>query len=446
MTSLALIDDFVVEGNRVTAVASSSFHEKFLREDLFVEYDKGTSLDGIAPSILAIPFLLNVLPLIWLSGETYFIKEMDARLAGSLKAIQNAFLRLYPEGEWSGRLVVGRLVERPKSGMSSGSAALFTGGVDSSYTALMCRDTLKALLTILGTQGFENGDAEKTHANIRRYMRHAGSVFGMESHFILSNVFRFIAPAKLVGLWPRPRRWLVEAQYGMGFVGLAAPVMASKGWGKLILSGCELDHYGLPSASHPDVVNEIRWNGVRVVEEGRHQRRQQKVGALHDQLSRRARWQLGLKPCLRPNQEFENCCACSKCLQTIMGILGEGGDPQAYGFDVDPATASRELRRQLESQRMPLPDVGELLQWMDIQRSIRRIACAPCESKEAFDAPPDDIFWFARFDLARYFARHQSKLRRALRAARTRVALRLDAWPMCEDPLRRMLRPLLRWR
>ncbi|MFC2105033.1 hypothetical protein ACFLRV_00025 [Candidatus Bipolaricaulota bacterium] len=440
------MDELAVDGSRVTAKANPVFHERFLRDDLFVEYDRTVSLEGLDQSILAIPFLLNVLPLVWLSGETYYIDRMDAQLAQALETIRATFRKLHPDFAWDGALIAEQTVEPPRAIESDARALLFTGGVDSMHAHLVHQGKPQVLFTILRALGGGPDSARHGRVNsaTRKYVQAFANELGHRSSFATSNAVDFISTKKLVGTWPRPRRWLIELQYGLGFVGVAAPLVQQLGLAKLVMAGCELDHYGLPSGSHPDIVNKVAWSGTTVCMEGLGQRRQHKVHALLESLSAGHPGGVELKPCLFPSDEFENCCNCSKCLQTILGILGDAGDPGEFGFSVEPQVAFRRLREQLDLQRLSLPDIGELLQWMDIQSAIRQILTDPLSAQRWADKQADGAEWFAKYDFVQYFARHHSRNRRALRSARMQVGLYLDSWPALGRVLRRVLNPLLR--
>ena len=91
MTIRYLLDEFTVDANRITFKAHPTFDSRFLSADLFLEYDGNISLETIDNSILAIPFLLNVLPLVWLSNETYYIESLDAQLLQALEKIRATY-------------------------------------------------------------------------------------------------------------------------------------------------------------------------------------------------------------------------------------------------------------------------------------------------------------------------------------------------------------------
>jgi len=439
-----LLQELKRDGRRITVKAHPAFHTRFLSEDFFVEYDPIVALGSLSPSTLAIPFILNVLPLIWISGETYTIDELDLDLTRAVEQIQKTFQWLHPSCAWNGKLIAARTIRHPEPASYERSAALFSGGVDSVYSALAHHNDLQLLVKILDTNRLSNESTTRLHAAVRAHVQSVAERLAVQSSCVVTNVPTFISPSKLADVWPRPQRWLIEIQHGMGFAGVVAPLMQALRIGHLYLSGCELDHYGLPSGTHPDIVNAIQWAGVQVSAYGVEKRRQQKLGTIWDTAHRADLFPV--KPCLRPTHDYANCCTCSKCLQTIIGAIGEGIDPQHVGFDMSPADALLTLRTQITHTRLQMPDIGELLQWMDIQMAVRRMTLDADNLPSMLEGIDCEIAWFRNVDLPTYFARIHTKTRRIVRSMRARAALRLDTHPSFGRAVRKLLRPFLQWR
>ena len=443
MESPYLVDELVIRGGRVLVVPHRRFRSKYLREDFFVDYEAGVSLEELDHSILVIPFLLNVLPLIWIAGDTYRIRSLDAELAFALEDVRKAFQRLYPDSSWDGEVIPDATVVHTPAPGSQDVALLFSGGVDSTYSSLVHRKTPQRLITIASALGLGIERDQEAYASAKTHFRGFSAAFGQRSSFVTSNLCGFISPAKLVRIWPRPRRWLIEVQHGLGFVGVSAPLMQSMRIRRLLMAGCERDHYGFHSGSHPDIVGSIRWSGVEVSQDGHDKTRQQKLHTIRVLVSDLGRRPPVLKPCLQPVGGFENCCVCDKCLQTIMGILAEGDDPKAYGFETEPQHVLSILRDKFSTCRVYLPDMGELMQWHGIQSAIRALVREPGPLPLLLAGDSADLLWFARLDLVRYCARYWGGLRGALRKTRRRLGLLLDVWPAFGRVARLLLRPFL---
>ena len=64
-----LIADLTVSRSRLDVSACRSFTRRFLLEDFYAEYDGNVDLRALDPSIVVIPFVANIIPIIWLSGS-----------------------------------------------------------------------------------------------------------------------------------------------------------------------------------------------------------------------------------------------------------------------------------------------------------------------------------------------------------------------------------------
>ena len=45
---------------------------------------------------------MNVVSIVWISGEIYYVDEMDAELFDSLKRVKKVFEIMYPKTSWHG--------------------------------------------------------------------------------------------------------------------------------------------------------------------------------------------------------------------------------------------------------------------------------------------------------------------------------------------------------
>ena len=439
MSAPYLIESLDVRGRRITVQPGSTFCQTYTDAPFYAEYDEGVDLASLSDQILRLPFLLNVLPVIWRSGAQYRIDVLDREIAASLDEVRESFRRLHPGLSWDGELIPDRLREpdAPPETHPNEIGLLFSGGADSVYTSLVHRDAPQVLVTILSALGIYDWEKPSAREAAQDHFRTHARRFGHRSAFVASNLCDYVPYPRLAGLWPRPRRWLVEVQHGLGFVGLMIPLLAHLGVGRLLMAGCELDHYGLPSGSHPSIVRAVRWPGGRVEADGIEATRQEKIHVIASQTGGPTPV---LRPCLRPSEGFINCGICSKCQQTVLGLLAEGVDPAAYGFIGPPDRSLSTLRDALRSFRLLLPDLGELRQWLDIQSALNDRAKTGSRIAGLSSSGEADLRWFLDYDLKRHYARLHGFPRRMLRRVRGRVGIWLKAHPQWDRPARAVQR------
>ena len=107
-----IISEMVVEKNKISIVVEEGFKKKFLTDNFFVIYNEpDIDLTLLSQSIMNQPFILNIIAIIWISGEEYSIDTMDEDLYYSLLRIKKVLARMYPDTSWSGPLIPKALVK-----------------------------------------------------------------------------------------------------------------------------------------------------------------------------------------------------------------------------------------------------------------------------------------------------------------------------------------------
>lgn len=91
-----LIDKMYLNGNRLTVFGCRQFTRNYLLDDFFVEYDDDVDLRRMDSSILQMPFVVNVIPIIWMSGEQYHMRSLDDNFARFPRELRGAFRGMYP--------------------------------------------------------------------------------------------------------------------------------------------------------------------------------------------------------------------------------------------------------------------------------------------------------------------------------------------------------------
>ena len=147
-----LIESVTVNKNHIKIEVNKQFKEKYLTGNFFAEYDKDIDLSKLDYSIQIMPFIMNVLSIVWISGKDWYIDSMDQDLYASLDTIKEVFRRMYPRTKWEGRLIPHRLVKNvpPFKPDTNRIALLFSGGLDSTTSSLYHREKKQLLITAWG--------------------------------------------------------------------------------------------------------------------------------------------------------------------------------------------------------------------------------------------------------------------------------------------------------
>ena len=106
----------------------------FSGREFIIEYNE--NIEKVPKAILSVPFVGNVLPIVWLTGSTLFIEELDREFYYAIPKIKCGYVKMYPESKFDGEIVVNRVVKCERDAIPGKTALLYSGGVDSTYT--MC--------------------------------------------------------------------------------------------------------------------------------------------------------------------------------------------------------------------------------------------------------------------------------------------------------------------
>lgn len=344
--------------------------------------------------LLAIPGLALLLPLIWLTGANVRLPYLDRTFAVAAGQLQQRFSNLYPKIPFGTELEIDNLVDSPPN--PEGTASMFSGGMDATYTVFANRQLNPHLVQVFGTE------FPCTEAGFMEALKQKTSSFAAQHGFGCSFVetdFRSCVDERALYHTFSRRSGRLNCTlwngmgFALGFVGIAAPLSAGR-FNHLLLAAWApqefIDtHPDYTTASSPSTDNRIAWSNLRVEHHGCLHR--------HEKVSAMKEWLEGeqLRVCWSfddPSQVdgMMNCSHCEKCARTILALALAGIDPAQCGFTIDPANIAV-MRRRLEKREMP--DSYLALWWEPMQKQI------PAELEGEWFGLREFLAWFRDFDL-----------------------------------------------
>lgn len=346
--------------------------------------DYNLDLTGLPASVAVIPFVCNVLPIVWLTDATLELDSIDSDFYGHIDDIRGGYEAMYPMLHFGGRVEA-----RPETCRheKDGSAALFSGGVDSFATLYRHLDEHPALVTLWGsdiTLDDTDGWAE-VHAHAEETARQ----HGLRNVFVKTGFREFINTGALDRLVAAAGDgWWHGFQHGIGILGHVAPVARAMGLTRVYIASSftEADKGTYTVASDPTIDNHVHYCGARAVHDGYELERQAKVDLICREAER-----TGIYPAIHVCWESaggRNCCQCEKCLRTIYSIVAAGGRPADFGFDITARQWRRSRAVVLGSMRP-----SYCLKWRVIQERLQTL---PREDV------PEGAQWLLKYDLDRY--------------------------------------------
>lgn len=294
----------------------------------FIEYDSDISC--VPDSVLAIPFVCNILPALWLCDAELFVNSLDWDFLENLPFVKEGYCKMYPMLNFGG--IIHAKTEKVKPVKSSKtSACFFSGGVDAHTTLFRHLDEKPDLLTIWGCD-VKLSDQVGWN-NVVEHVTNTADTYGVNFHGIKSDFLSVLHESKLNKLVRLTGTgWWFGFQHSISIISHAAPLAFIFGWERVFIASSFTKEFKdvCTCASDPSIDNHLCFCGCRTVHDGYEWDRQQKVAYL---VSCYKKFQKPLK--LRVCWESEggdNCSHCEKCYRTILELVSEGADPNEYGF------------------------------------------------------------------------------------------------------------------
>ena len=316
-----ILDEIVVKNNRVDYFFSIKGNlQKYFKinNHMFLEYNYDIS--DIPNSILAIPFVSNVIPLVWITDSTILINELDESFYECLNNIKMAYQNMFPSVRFKGSIVVDKIIDNTYTPELE-AASLFSGGLDALTTFIRIKDKKPLLITEYGWHEDNIEESDVWEADKENAINFA-KCHGLENILIQSNYGTFISAGNIDHDFRGKLEdsWWHGLHHGLAIISAAIPIAFKLKIKCIYIASSNSPLYEVTCASDPTVDNEIRYASGEVFHDGYELNRQDKVKVVVDHYSA-IKELVNIRVCFKNE---ENCCKCEKCLRTIMGIIAEG--------------------------------------------------------------------------------------------------------------------------
>lgn len=293
----------------------------------WTEYSE--SIEHVPNSIAIIPFVVNVLPIVWLTDAVLEVEEIDKVFYESINQFKQGYIDMYPMMKFGGSIETKCLVENNKEHTEK-VAAFFSGGVDAFASLIAHADESPILLTLWGSD--IKLDDQLGWNNVRSHLDETASLFGIEKICIKTNFRTFINEGGLNRLVVQSGdAWWHGFQHGIGLIGHAAPIAFILKLKTVYIASSYTKDDDVTCASSPSIDNNVRFGCCNVIHDQYEYRRQEKVTHICDYVKRTHK-NILLRVCWQ-SSGGANCCNCEKCYRTIFALMAEGESPSQYGFE-----------------------------------------------------------------------------------------------------------------
>jgi len=299
--------------------------------NFWCEYEDDISL--VPTGILLIPFLSNILPIIWIKNVRVELPELDQKFFHSLDKIRQGYKDIYPELEVNGEIIPKKVKNYENSIDEQKSILFFSGGVDatSSLLQLLEQKAYPLLVTIWGSDvpiQEEEGWMRKYHITEK-----ISSDFQLHSTWIKSNFREFISEINLNDLSHRLINdgWWHGMQHGIGIISLASPISYSRNIAMQYISSSFSSQDSNHAASDPKIDNEFSVYKTQTFHYQYNMTRQEKIHMISKYV-KKYDCNLHIHVCWQ-NKTGINCGKCDKCMRTAFGFLAEGVEPKKVNLE-----------------------------------------------------------------------------------------------------------------
>ena len=383
-----IVNNTKVFSNRFEVEITDAMKD-YTKESFYYEVED-MDISEIPIEILQIPFILNILPVVWLSGLKLSIDSIDKNFYESIKVLQKVFQSMYPQVKFDGELSSENIVDIKFQTNNNSATLLFSGGLDSLTSMYRHIDENLILVSLQGADiQLEDKKAwSRVHNLVDGYLEHNKN---LSTCFINSNFKTFLNHKKIKTICSL--EWWGNVQHGMGmisFMSIPAYIYgASVGY---IASGYSNKFKDVSWGSAPKIDNNTYWSNFKAIHDSFDMNRQDKVNFI---VKYKAQHNIFIKPrvCFSSIGAM-NCCKCGKCVITISGLLAANANYKDYGFDIEENEFIRSVKSSMKENKFrSFSSLLSISLWKEIQDDIKSIE-EYNHSKELLEY----LTWFKNFD------------------------------------------------
>ena len=310
----------------VTGILKSYFSANVM----YVDYEE--NMEDVSESILAIPFVSSIIPLMWVTNTVMWVREIDQAFYDSIIKVRDAYQRLYSHYSFKGNLVPANLVDN-RLNEKKEALLLFSGGLDANSTYVRHHTKKPLLFNIQGWYKNRLQIDDAADADIRDISDFSKRE-GLDFTFAKSN-FAVVVNENMWTKNIRPKfgdSWWHGFQHSMAFISIAIPLAFKLGIKTIyIASSVPMGEYCM-CASHVTTDSEFKYANIgKCVHDGSELKRQDKVRVVVDYQLKSGK-PYPMRVC---SFNDHNCCECEKCFRTVLGLVAEAADLKDFGFYLD---------------------------------------------------------------------------------------------------------------
>ena len=396
---------------------SDDLKSYFTFDSFYAEYDN--SILQVPDAVCAVPFVCNVLPIIWLTDSELEIPELDEDFYNSIPEFKKGYIDMFPDAVFKGNINVKKVIKCQQT-KEDKAILFFSGGLDAVTSLLRHKEENLELLAVWGAD--ISCDNEIGWNVLKETLFDSSKNYGFPLTVVRSSFRKFDNEGKLCEDFSSILHddWWHGVKHGIGLIGHASvwawQLQATKVY---IASSFSVNDKNITCASWPTIDNNVRFCGVQVIHDGFEMSRMDKIQYVSD-YQKIIQQSVPLHVCWEASNGY-NCCRCEKCLRTLVAIRVANGNPSAFGLMENPNTY-KYLYHFIALHYNFSP--SKKVQWSKIQNAFLK-------NQQILDKSiKRQLKWLKSFDFLHpecNFCRKVQKVKDKIRSYRSRLALRFPA-------------------
>ena len=315
-------------------------------------------------SVACIPFVTNILPMIWIFNAELVLNEIDKEFYESISRFKNGYIKMYPMIKFNGKVSYNKLVNNSYH-TTDKVAAFYSGGLDASSTLVSHYNEKPLLMNLQGSD--IDLRYTKVLKDVEEFLESNASELELDIVFIKSE-FRSLINENKVNMYIKPKakdNYWHGFQHGIAIIGHAAPLAYKYKMKNVYIASSFTKGDKATCASDPTIDNFVKLSSTNVIHDGYEFNRNDKSDNI-GKFIKKTNKKIKLRVCL-DDYRVDNCCNCEKCYRTIFGFQSKGYDPQMVGFNLDD-----KFYKKVEKDFKYKTIVQFTLLWKNIQNEFKK--------------------------------------------------------------------------
>lgn len=335
---------------------------KYFYHPMIFRMEYSINVEKVPLSIAVIPFITNVLPIIWLTDSTLEIEELDKDFYECIESLKKGYSDMYPMFLFKGKILVKEIIKNASHHLNK-TATFFSGGVDAFSTLISHIKEKPDLFTLWGADVLY-ANKQGWH-NVENHIKSTAQNLSLNFIYARTNFRCFLKEESLNKLIKRSGdSWWHGFQHGIGLIGHAAPLAYINRISHIYIASTYTikDKGKITCASDPTIDNYVAFDNCKVTHDQYEFSRQDKLTNICD-FVKNNRHKIELRVCYQSHNGY-NCCKCEKCYRTIFGLIAEMCNPADFGFkytENEFKEIVKNIRERLVISKFCIP------LWQDIQ-------------------------------------------------------------------------------